>query len=121
MIGPKRRSGKGTIFRVLGALLGKENVVSPTMAALNTGFGLQPLIGKIAALVPDARFNSRHDAITERLLSISGEDALTIDRRSTSQRGLANYRRASLSGHERNAPVSPTRPAPWRRGSLRSR
>ena len=80
MIGP-RRSGKGTIFRVLGALLGKENVVSPTMAALNTGFGIQPLIGKIAALVPDARFNSRQDAITERLLSISGEDTLTIDRK----------------------------------------
>ena len=80
LIGP-RRSGKGTIFRVLGALLGKENVVSPTMAGLNTQFGLQPLIGKLAALVPDARFSSRHDAVTERLLSISGEDALTIDRK----------------------------------------
>ena len=80
LIGP-RRSGKGTIFRTLGALLGKENVVSPTMAALNTQFGLQPLIGKLAALVSDARFNSRHDAITERLLSVSGEDLVTADRK----------------------------------------
>ena len=80
LIGPKR-SGKGTIFRILGSLLGKENVVSPTMAGLNTQFGLQPLIGKLAALVPDARFSSRHDAITERLLSISGEDSLTIDQK----------------------------------------
>ena len=67
--------------RELGALLGKENVVSPTMAALNTQFGLQPLIGKLAALVSDARFNSRHDAITERLLSVSGEDLVTADRK----------------------------------------
>ena len=80
VIGP-RRSGKGTIFRELGALLGKSNVVSPTMAALNTQFGLQPLIGKLAALVSDARFNSRHDGITERLLSVSGEDLVTADRK----------------------------------------
>src|SRR5262249_29496160 len=45
--------------------------------------GLAPLIGKPLAFITDARLGGRSDqaAITERLLSISGEDALTIDRK----------------------------------------
>jgi putative DNA primase/helicase len=39
LIGPTR-SGKGTIARVLGALLGKGNVAGPTLASLGTNFGL---------------------------------------------------------------------------------
>ena len=82
LIGPKR-SGKGTIIRVLQALLGHENVVSPTLNSLAQNFGLAPLIGKTAALIADARLSGRTDtqAIAERLLSISGEDALTVDRK----------------------------------------
>ena len=46
-------------------------------------FGLAPLIGKPLAFITDARLGSRSNqaAITERLLSISGEDAQTIDRK----------------------------------------
>lgn len=82
VVGP-RRSGKGTIARVLTALVGRENVANPTLASLQTPFGLAPLIGKPLAFITDARLGSRSDqaAITERLLSISGEDALTIDRK----------------------------------------
>ena len=82
VVGP-RRSGKGTIARVLTALLGRDSVVSPTLASLQTPFGLAPLIGKPLAIISDARLGSRSDqaAITERLLSISGEDGLTIDRK----------------------------------------
>jgi len=82
LVGPKR-SGKGTIARVLTKLLGPDNVVAPTLAALGSNFGLQPLIGKRAAIVSDARLGGRADAaaIAERLLSISGEDAITIDRK----------------------------------------
>jgi putative DNA primase/helicase len=81
-VGPKR-SGKGTIGRVLTRLLGQANVASPTLQSLCGNFGLQPLIGKSAALIGDARIGQRHDqaAIAERLLSISGEDAITIDRK----------------------------------------
>jgi len=43
--GPKR-SGKGTIARVLTALIGKENVAGPTLSSLSQNFGLAPLIGK---------------------------------------------------------------------------
>ena len=82
LIGPKR-SGKGTIARILRALIGVANVCGPTLASLATNFGLWPMIGKTLAIISDARLSSRADqsAITERLLSISGEDALTIDRK----------------------------------------
>ena len=83
IIGPKR-SGKGTIARVLRALIGPDNVAGPTLSSLGTNFGLWPLLGKTAAVVSDARLSGGHrdqDVIVERLLSISGEDALTVDRK----------------------------------------
>ncbi|MBN1854572.1 MAG: hypothetical protein JW829_17705 [Pirellulales bacterium] len=82
LVGPKR-SGKGTIARVLTALVGSDNVAAPTLSGLATNFGLWPLIGKSLAIVSDARLSGRPDqaAIVERLLSISGEDSITVDRK----------------------------------------
>ena len=82
LIGPKR-SGKGTIARVLRALIGNANVAGPTLASLATNFGLWPLLGKSLAIISDARLSGRTDSaiVVERLLSISGEDALTVDRK----------------------------------------
>jgi putative DNA primase/helicase len=82
LVGPKR-SGKGTIAKVLTALLGRENVAAPTLAGIGTNFGLAPLIDKPLAIIADARLSGRADQqiIAERLLSISGEDSLTIDRK----------------------------------------
>jgi putative DNA primase/helicase len=81
LVGPKR-SGKGTIGHVFRELVGRENAASPTMASLGTQFGLWPLIDRRIAIVPDARLDGRDSRKTvENLLSISGEDALTIDRK----------------------------------------
>jgi putative DNA primase/helicase len=82
LVGPKR-GGKGTIGRVLTGLLGVHHVAAPTLASLSTNFGLQPLIGKPLALISDARLSTKADSkiVVERLLSISGEDSLTIDRK----------------------------------------
>jgi putative DNA primase/helicase len=82
LVGP-RRSGKGTIGRVLTQLVGPGNVCSPTLGSLGGPFGLQPLLGKTVALISDARLSGRSDAavVVERLLSISGEDAQTVDRK----------------------------------------
>lgn len=81
MVGP-RRSGKGTIGRVIAKLIGEGNVCGPTTSGLATNFGLQPLIGKSLAVVSDARFSGDSiQTVVERLLCISGEDALTIDRK----------------------------------------
>ena len=81
-VGPKR-AGKGTIGRVLTGLLGRHHVAAPTLAGLSTNFGLAPLIGKPLALISDARLSTRADSkiVVERLLSVSGEDSLTIDRK----------------------------------------
>ncbi len=82
IVGPKR-SGKGTIARVVTGLLGQANVVAPTLASLAGNFGLAALIDKPLAIIADARLGSRADqhAIAERLLSVSGEDGLTVDRK----------------------------------------
>ncbi len=82
LIGPKR-SGKGTIGRILASLVGRSNLASPTLNSLASNFGMQPLINKLLALVPDARISgqSNTQAIVERLLMASGEDDMTIDRK----------------------------------------
>ncbi len=82
IVGPPR-SGKGTIAHVLTGLLGESNVAGPTLGSFRTNFGLWPLIGKPLAIIPDARLSRRgdHTPVVERLLSISGEDRLTIDRK----------------------------------------
>ncbi len=82
MVGPKR-SGKGTISRINRALIGPANVAAPTLASLGQNFGLQPLLEKSLAIISDARLSGRTDqaVVVERLLSISGEDAQTIDRK----------------------------------------
>jgi putative DNA primase/helicase len=80
LVGPIR-SGKGTIARVLTALVGKPNVAGPTLASLGTNFGMSPLLAKTLAVVSDARLGAGSDTVVERLLSISGEDAITVDRK----------------------------------------
>jgi len=81
LVGP-RRSGKGTIGRIVTRLVGAGNVVGPTTSSLAGNFGLQPLIEKSLAIVSDARFGGENvGTVVERLLCISGEDTLTIDRK----------------------------------------
>ena len=81
MVGPTR-GGKGAIARVLTALVGTKNVAGPTLNSLGGDFGLAPLIGKPLAIISDARFVGRNgNIVVERLLSISGEDTLTVNRK----------------------------------------
>ena len=81
LVGPPR-SGKSVSAGVLAALVGRGNVASPSLATLVTNFGLQPLIGKSLAIIPDARLGGRGSAqIVERLLTLSGEDLVTADRK----------------------------------------
>jgi len=82
LIGPPR-SGKGTIARVLRGMIGTPNLCSPTLSSLAGPFGLWPLVGKLVALIADARLSGRTDAVAvvERLLSISGEDPQDVARK----------------------------------------
>ncbi|MBV2357970.1 NTP-binding protein [Streptomyces sp. J2-1] len=81
MVGPSR-SGKGTIARVLKELVGKDNLAGPTLAGLGTNFGLATLVGKPLAVISDARLAGNDNSqVVERLLTISGEDTIDIDRK----------------------------------------
>jgi len=85
IIGPKR-SGKGTIGRILRKLAGGKNVTAPTLASLTTEFGMYGLIGKTVAIIGDASLGGRNQNVltaVERLKSISGEDAISIRRMRT--------------------------------------
>jgi putative DNA primase/helicase len=84
IFGP-RRSGKGTIGRVLAKIVGLGNIASPTVSSLAESFGLQPLLGKSLAIVSDARFSGQYiSTVVERLLLISGEDPVSVSRKNTS-------------------------------------
>lgn len=79
LIGPTR-SGKGTLARVFRMLLGESNVASPTIRSLSGSFGLWGLLGKSLAIVPDAS-PTASSSLVELLKSLTGEDALDIDRK----------------------------------------
>lgn len=81
LVGPKR-SGKSTIAWALEQLLGGTGQVDhPTMARLAEPFGLAPMMGKRLAIVGDARIGKSDAAIVEKLLMISGEDPVTVNRK----------------------------------------
>lgn len=81
LIGPTR-SGKGTIARTLTKLVGPGNVGAPTLNSLGANFGLATLIDKPLAVIADARLgNTPSHTVVERLLSITGEDMQTVDRK----------------------------------------
>lgn len=81
LVGPKR-CGKGTIGRVLTALVGMENVISPKMIGLGGTFGMAGMVGKTLALMGDVRWKHRDSAAgVEVLLGISGEDSQEVHRK----------------------------------------
>jgi putative DNA primase/helicase len=81
IIGP-RRSGKGTINKVLVEILGEHNTVAPELGELCDNFGLQPWLGKLLASFTDARAPERNrGAVVSQLLRIVGGDTVTVNRK----------------------------------------
>lgn len=82
VLGPGR-SGKGTLMHVLTMLVGERNVAAPRFGALGTEFGAQPLLHKTLAIVGEAGFGRNDDrgAVTNFLKTVSGEDAVEINRK----------------------------------------
>lgn len=78
------RAGKGTVLRIVNALLGGErNVTSPTIQDLAGRFGYAPLIGKTLAQITDMDCEnaSKLGVAANRINAISGEDAISADRK----------------------------------------
>jgi len=81
LLGP-RRSGKGTILRIMAELVGAANVCYPTVTLLASSFGMAAMLGKTLAIMSEPRFSAiEAPSAMERLLSISGCDPQTVDRK----------------------------------------
>jgi putative DNA primase/helicase len=82
MVGP-RRGGKGTLVFVAEQLLGSDNITYQTLDSLTGEFGRWPLIDKKLCVIADARLGERGNIhrLVETLLSISGGDPQTINRK----------------------------------------
>lgn len=100
-IGPKR-SGKGTMIRVLTALVGLLNVANPTLNSLGERFGLQNLVDKVLAIVTDARLSHRSDlaAVAETILKLIGEDSFSVQRKHLDDVTLRLFARFILVSNE---------------------
>ncbi len=81
LVGPPR-CGKGTISRVLQAMVGPDGWAAPTLARLGSEFGLASMIGKSLAVMGDVRWTSKHviEAVPI-MLGVSGEDGFTVSRK----------------------------------------
>ncbi len=79
----KPGTGKGTVLRILQHLLGPGQFASISFKQLGSDFGLQSLIGKLAAIMPDAHLSRRTDATQalEVLKNIVGEDTMSVNRK----------------------------------------
>ena len=80
IVGP-RRAGKGVVGRLIPKLIGRRRVATPTITSLGEPFGLQQLIGKTVAVIGDVRLKADAEEVAERLLAISGEDGITVQRK----------------------------------------
>jgi putative DNA primase/helicase len=83
LIGPPR-CGKGTIGRVAKGFLGSTSFAAVSLQTLGTDqFGMEHLIGKKLALVPDVKLDGRANVtlVMERLLTTIGEDEQAINRK----------------------------------------
>src|SRR5262249_45104166 len=83
-VGP-RRGGRGTIGRVLRGLIGAENYIGTSLKAFSEQFGMENFVGKKVAVFSDARLDGvlqrNLSTMTERLLMITGEDEIHINRK----------------------------------------
>ncbi|WOH59464.1 phage/plasmid primase, P4 family [Bradyrhizobium sp. BWC-3-1] len=80
MMGAKR-GGKGTITKVMQALVGKHHHASVTLNDLGSDFGLAGLMDKRAVFIPDAHDAKQPAAAIERIKSITGNDELSVNRK----------------------------------------
>lgn len=80
------RSGKSTVLEALQAVLGDTNCCETSFQALGGAFGYQPLIGKLSAIIGDAKSprTGEAEAVLEKILHITGGDAVSVNRKNVS-------------------------------------
>lgn len=80
------RSGKSTAHNVLHALVGAQHSASMMMPDLGGDFGLESLLDKRLAIVPDAHDapSRNRAAALERIKSVTGADPVSVNRKNRS-------------------------------------
>jgi putative DNA primase/helicase len=81
------RSGKTTILDTIRAMLGPEQCAETSFQSLVGAFGFQPLMGKLVAMIGDAKTPraSESDSALEKILQVTGGDHVTINKKGVSQ------------------------------------
>jgi putative DNA primase/helicase len=79
----KKRSGKGTIAKILQKIVGHHNVTAQSTSDFAQTFGFESFLGKTLAIVSDARIGRQTytAGFTEKVLNIVGEDTIKINRK----------------------------------------
>lgn len=83
----QKRTGKGTVLRLIRKLVGEGNVATTSLTEISSRFGLEPLLGKLVASINDARPGKSNSDLSdgaERLLQITGGDTVSVDRKNRS-------------------------------------
>lgn len=78
------RSGKGTMMRMLQALLPAGATAGPSFQDLGTNFGLSQLVGKQVAIIDDVQIeaDTRHkDLMVQNIKRITGGSTMSFDRK----------------------------------------
>ena len=77
------RSGKGTMIRAMGMLLGKRNVASPTIREFANSFGLENVLDKTLLTISELNADDPKalSQAVSLILQISGEDDIDINRK----------------------------------------
>lgn len=85
-------AGKSVTLTVLGAMLGAENVATPSLTTLWRFYGMETIFTKMAALIGDAHLENQGKglAILDKLKSVVGGDRQNVDRKNKTE--LANLR-----------------------------
>ena len=81
------RSGKSTLLETMVAMLGQQQCCSTSFQSLCGAFGYEPLIGKLAAIIGDAKTPRaiQQSSALEKILQITGGDPVTINRKQIRQ------------------------------------
>lgn len=80
LVGPTR-AGKGTIMRMIEALVGSENCCAQSLDGLPTDFGLALLYGKSVCLIEDAKLGKQSDSVSiaRVIRNVTGGDSVVIN------------------------------------------
>ncbi len=77
------RSGKSTVLETMQAMLGDRQCCETSFQGLAGAFGYQPLLGKYAAILGDAKTpkSGEASAALEKILHVTGGDAVSVNRK----------------------------------------